>query len=55
MIKVLIIAAALAALFMMPYDDQLPEPQSTPYERCLFVYDYPPAQCEGYRPKEGEQ
>ena len=55
MIKLLIVSAAVAALFIMPYDDQAQEPQSTPYERCLFVYDYPPAQCEGYRPNQGEE
>tara|TARA_R110000824_G_scaffold259742_1_gene448429 strand:+ start:107 stop:274 length:168 start_codon:yes stop_codon:yes gene_type:complete len=54
MIKVLIIAAAVAALFMMPYDDQVPEQQATPYERCIFVYNNA-KQCEGYRPKEGEE
>ena len=52
MIKLLIIVAAVAALFIMPYDDQLPEPQATPYERCLFVYgNY--LHCEGYRPNKG--
>ena len=54
MIKLLIIVAAVAALFIMPYDDQLPEPQATPYERCIFVYNNA-KQCEGYRPKEGEE
>ena len=54
MIKVLIIAAALGLLFIMPYDDQAPEPQATPYERCIFVYNNA-KQCEGYRPNQGEE
>ena len=54
MIKLLIIVAALVLLSIMPYDDQVPEPQATPYERCLFVYSSG-KKCEGYRPKEGEE
>ena len=54
MIKLLIVAAAVGLLFIMPYDDQVPEPQASPYERCIFVYNSA-KQCEGYRPKENKQ